>query len=148
MANQAAVHCRAQHGCWGWPGTNQIAGRLSSILLISFVSGVQSVTKIYNYYKKFGYKTIVMGASFRNVGQITGLAGCDYLTISWVFVFKFIFICSCNVSSNTRFRKNFSTLNESCRKVSIVSDVHDTRKYSQASCQVTPVWEGNWNVSE
>ncbi|XP_053576194.1 transaldolase [Bombina bombina] len=44
--------------------------------------GVQSVTKIYNYYKKFGYKTIVMGASFRNTGEITSLTGCDYLTIS------------------------------------------------------------------
>lgn len=44
--------------------------------------GVQSVTKIYNYYKKFGYKTEVMGASFRNKGQITELAGCDLLTIS------------------------------------------------------------------
>lgn len=44
--------------------------------------GVRSVTKIYNYYKKFGYKTVVMGASFRNTGQIMGLAGCDLLTIS------------------------------------------------------------------
>jgi len=44
--------------------------------------GVKSVTKIYNYYKKYGYKTIVMGASFRNVGQIKALAGCDNLTIS------------------------------------------------------------------
>ncbi|MGC6466185.1 MAG: transaldolase [Akkermansiaceae bacterium] len=44
--------------------------------------GVQSVSKIFNYYKKFGYKTEVMGASFRNVGQITSLAGCDLLTIS------------------------------------------------------------------
>lgn len=44
--------------------------------------GVQSVSKIYNYYKKHGYKTEVMGASFRNVGQITSLAGCDLLTIS------------------------------------------------------------------
>ncbi len=44
--------------------------------------GVQSVTKIYNYYKKFGYKTEVMGASFRNAGQITSLAGSDLLTIS------------------------------------------------------------------
>ncbi|KAG8195048.1 hypothetical protein JTE90_029628 [Oedothorax gibbosus] len=44
--------------------------------------GVQSVTKIYNYYKKFGYKTVVMGASFRNVGEIQALAGCDLLTIS------------------------------------------------------------------
>lgn len=44
--------------------------------------GVISVTDIYNYYKKFGYKTEVMGASFRNSGQITELAGCDLLTIS------------------------------------------------------------------
>ena len=44
--------------------------------------GVQSVTAIYNYYKKHGIKTEVMGASFRNVGQITALAGCDLLTIS------------------------------------------------------------------
>jgi transaldolase len=44
--------------------------------------GVASVTKIYNYYKKFGYKTQVMGASFRKVEQITLLAGCDLLTIS------------------------------------------------------------------
>lgn len=44
--------------------------------------GVQSVTKIYNYYKKFDYKTIVMGASFRNTGQILALGGCDNLTIS------------------------------------------------------------------
>ncbi|CAO0793133.1 unnamed protein product [Mucor circinelloides] len=44
--------------------------------------GVQSVSKIYNYYKKFGYNTIVMGASFRNTGEIEELAGCDFLTIS------------------------------------------------------------------
>jgi transaldolase len=44
--------------------------------------GVQSVVAIYNYYKKHGIKTEVMGASFRNVGQITALAGCDLLTIS------------------------------------------------------------------
>jgi len=44
--------------------------------------GVVSVTNIYNYYKKFGYKTEVMGASFRNVGEIIELAGCDLLTIS------------------------------------------------------------------
>ncbi len=44
--------------------------------------GVQSVTKIYNYFKKFGYKTLVMGASFRNTGEIKELAGCDLLTIS------------------------------------------------------------------
>ncbi|MDR3745192.1 MAG: transaldolase [Acidobacteriaceae bacterium] len=44
--------------------------------------GVISVTTIYNYYKKFGYKTQVMGASFRNIGEITELAGCDLLTIA------------------------------------------------------------------
>lgn len=44
--------------------------------------GVISVTKIYNYYKKFGYSTEVMGASFRNIGEIIELAGCDLLTIS------------------------------------------------------------------
>ena len=44
--------------------------------------GVQSVTTIYNYFKKFGYKTQVMGASFRNIGEIKELAGCDLLTIS------------------------------------------------------------------
>merc|ERR1712165_158043 len=44
--------------------------------------GVVSVTKIYNYYKKFGHKTVVMGASFRNTGEVLALAGCDLLTIS------------------------------------------------------------------
>lgn len=48
--------------------------------------GVLSVTEIYNYYKKFGYKTEVMGASFRNLGEITELAGCDLLTISPKFL--------------------------------------------------------------
>lgn len=44
--------------------------------------GVKSVTKIYNYYKHYDYKTVVMGASFRNTNQIKALAGCDLLTIS------------------------------------------------------------------
>jgi transaldolase len=48
--------------------------------------GVQSVTKVYDYYKKFGYKTQVMGASFRNLGEIEELAGCDLLTISPQFL--------------------------------------------------------------
>jgi transaldolase len=48
--------------------------------------GVQSVTSIYNYFKKFGYKTVVMGASFRNIGEIRELAGCDLLTISPQFL--------------------------------------------------------------
>ncbi|SEQ27650.1 transaldolase [Basfia succiniciproducens] len=44
--------------------------------------GVISVTSIYNYYKQYGYQTVVMGASFRNIGEITELAGCDRLTIA------------------------------------------------------------------
>jgi len=44
--------------------------------------GVQSVQRIYNYYKQHGYKTIVMGASFRNTDEIVELAGCDFLTIA------------------------------------------------------------------
>ncbi|MEB3358362.1 MAG: transaldolase family protein, partial [Synechococcales bacterium] len=44
--------------------------------------GVHSVTRIYNYFRKFGYKTEIMGASFRNIGEIRELAGCDLLTIS------------------------------------------------------------------
>ncbi len=44
--------------------------------------GVQSVTRIFNYYKQHGYQTVVMGASFRNTGEIESLAGCDRLTIS------------------------------------------------------------------
>ncbi len=44
--------------------------------------GVESVTTIYNYYKKFGYKTVVMGASFRNTDEIIEIAGCDLLTIA------------------------------------------------------------------
>ncbi len=48
--------------------------------------GVISVKSIFNYYKKFGYKTIVMGASFRSVSEVTALAGVDYLTISVRFL--------------------------------------------------------------
>ena len=48
--------------------------------------GVKSVREIYNYYKKFDYKTQVMGASFRNIGEILALAGCDLLTISPKFL--------------------------------------------------------------
>jgi hypothetical protein len=51
--------------------------------------GVKSVQQIFNYYKKHGYKTIVMGASFRSVGEVTELAGCDYLTIAVSFAKPF-----------------------------------------------------------
>ena len=46
------------------------------------IQGVQSVKRIFEYYKAHQYNTIIMGASFRNTGQIEALAGCDYLTIS------------------------------------------------------------------
>ncbi|QCI27075.1 transaldolase [Buchnera aphidicola] len=48
--------------------------------------GVVSLKKIYKYYKQYGYKTIIMGASFRNIEQILELSGCDYLTISPIFL--------------------------------------------------------------
>jgi transaldolase len=48
--------------------------------------GVQSVTRIFNYFKRYGHKTQVMGASFRNLGEITELAGCDLLTIAPPFL--------------------------------------------------------------
>lgn len=48
--------------------------------------GVLGVRRIYNYYKKFGYKTIVMAASFRSVGEILGLAGCDKMTVGPKFL--------------------------------------------------------------
>lgn len=51
-------------------------------LFCSLHSGVISVTKIYNHYKKYDYTTVVMGASFRNTGEVKALAGCDLLTIS------------------------------------------------------------------
>lgn len=51
--------------------------------------GVASVTKIYKYYRTHGYKTIVMGASFRNSGEILALAGCDKLTIGPKFLQEF-----------------------------------------------------------
>jgi transaldolase len=54
----------------------------SDIDVASNDPGVASVVNIYNYFHHFGYKTIVMGASFRNIGQIKNLSGCDYLTIS------------------------------------------------------------------
>ena len=54
-----------------------------------------SVTSIYNYFKKYGYETIVMGASFRNSGEIIELAGCDRLTISpGMFIGWFTVYCS------------------------------------------------------
>eukprot|EP00466_Bigelowiella_natans_P006958 jgi/Bigna1/86430/estExt_fgenesh1_pg.C_100228 len=71
--------------------------------------GVESVTKIYNYYKKFGYKTIVMGASFRNRGQIIELAGCDKLTIGPKFLQQ---MSECKEPLMKRLSKNFAEIEE------------------------------------
>ena len=57
-------------------------------------SGVVSVTKIYNYYKKYDYKTVVMGASFRNTNQIVALGGCDLLTIRYNTIIAPLYRCS------------------------------------------------------
>jgi transaldolase len=59
-----------------------LAARGASSIPADEDPGVASVTEIYNYYKHYGYKTVVMGASFRNTGEIEQLAGCDRLTIS------------------------------------------------------------------
>lgn len=59
-----------------------LSTKLSQFFFSFVSSGVVSVTKIYNYYKKYGYSTVVMGASFRNTGEVKALAGCDLLTIS------------------------------------------------------------------
>lgn len=64
-------HKKAAGGAWDEPASAGVND-----------PGVRSVSQIYRYYKQFGVKTEVMGASFRNVGQITALAGCDLLTIS------------------------------------------------------------------
>nr|WP_315848885.1 transaldolase [uncultured Rhodoferax sp.] len=67
---------------YDWYKKNAGAAWVEADNTLSNDPGVKSVAQIYNYYKKFGIKTEVMGASFRNVGQITALAGCDLLTIS------------------------------------------------------------------
>ncbi len=55
--------------------------------------GVLSVASIYNYYKKYDYKTIVMGASFRNTGEIVELAGVDFLTIRYCDIILILGYC-------------------------------------------------------
>lgn len=64
-----------------WHKSNDASKGLDNDYSLFNDPGVQSVTRIYNYYKQHGYDTIVMGASFRNLGEIECLAGCDYLTI-------------------------------------------------------------------
>lgn len=67
---------------YDWAKKNAGASWVESEHQLDMDPGVQSVRHIFNYYKQFGIKTEIMGASFRNVGQIIALAGCDLLTIS------------------------------------------------------------------
>lgn len=67
---------------YDWAKKNAGAAWVESEHQLDQDPGVQSVRKIFNYYKKFGIQTEIMGASFRNIGQILALAGCDLLTIS------------------------------------------------------------------
>lgn len=67
---------------YDWAKKNAGAGWNEAAMAGVNDPGVQSVAQIYRYYKRFGIRTEVMGASFRNVGQILALAGCDLLTIS------------------------------------------------------------------
>lgn len=67
---------------YDWAKKNAGAAWVESEHQLDQDPGVQSVRKIFNYYKKFGIQTEIMGASFRNTGQILALAGCDLLTIS------------------------------------------------------------------
>lgn len=79
--------------------------------------GVKSVTKIYNYYKQHGYKTVVMGASFRNVGEITELAGCDLLTISPSLLEELM-----NSSDKVEKKLDANKITEKITKVSYIND--------------------------
>jgi transaldolase len=98
--------------------------------------GVQSVKKIYDYYRKFGYKTEVMGASFRNTSQITELAGCDLLTISPDLLQKL-------ADSNAPVKRNLSpetamksaiqqlNLNENAFRLALNDDAMGTEKLAE-----------------
>ena len=112
--------------------------------------GVASVARIYNYFKKFGYKTQVMGASFRNVHQIVRLAGCDLLTISPDLlaqlektqgeVTRFLSVESAKATASTKFHLDEKTFrwmhNEDAMAVEKLSEgvrkfYADTRKLEQ-----------------
>ncbi|XP_017837636.1 probable transaldolase [Drosophila busckii] len=77
--------------------------------------GVLSVTSIYNYYKKFGHKTLVMGASFRNIGEIKALSGCDLLTISPALLKEL----ENDSTSITRYLSEANAKNQNIEKISI-----------------------------
>jgi len=86
-----AIHCADNHATLISPFVGRIFDWFKKVEGVESYPpekdpGVLSVTKIYNYYKKYDYPTQIMGASFRNAGEIIELAGCDLLTISPVFL--------------------------------------------------------------
>jgi len=91
--------------------------------------GVQSVKKIYTYYKQNGYKTIVMGASFRNTSEIEELCGCDYLTISPALLEEL-------QKSNKKLTRNLSIEEaQKAEKIAKVSFVDDAASFQWALLQ-------------
>lgn len=87
--------------------------------------GVKSVQKIFNYYKQHGYKTIVMGASFRNVDEIKNLAGCDYLTIAPKLLEELR-------TSNDDVPKRLESESASNDKMEKVSFINDEKKFQES----------------
>ena len=93
--------------------------------------GVASVTRIYNYYKKYGYKTQVMGASFRKIEQILALAGCDLLTIAPDLLEK--------LAAAPRARSSASSLAETAKAQTIDEARTSTRRRSAGCTTRTPM---------
>ncbi|OLL24813.1 Transaldolase [Neolecta irregularis DAH-3] len=87
--------------------------------------GVQTVTQIYQFYKRFGFKTIVMGASFRNTDQIIELAGCDYLTISPSLLSEL-------KNSNTKITAKLSPESAKSQKMEKVSYINNESEFRWA----------------
>lgn len=98
--------------------------------------GVKSVTNIYHYYKKFGYKTEIMGASFRNKGEITELAGCDLLTISPSLLGELAastdpLVQKLNPSATTAYQGEKVTLDEKSFRLDLNEDAMATEKTAE-----------------
>ncbi len=98
--------------------------------------GVLSVTEIYNYYKKFDYKTLVMGASFRNIGEIIELAGCDLLTISPALLQELsekegTAVCKLNVDNAKRLPLKKLTMDEKLFRLMLNDNAMATEKLAE-----------------
>ena len=99
--------------------------------------GVISVTRIYNYYKQHGYKTVVMGASFRNVGEILQLSGCDRLTISPALLEQLMSSTdpiTCNldpITAMTEYHQEKITITEDMFRLRMNEDAMATEKLAE-----------------